>query len=254
MTIKSLRVALICLGALSLEKNALFKGNDKARELFESYFSAHWTRMQFFETVASRLSDIKRHYCASQGFHLVTSFLNVDGLEIFRTDVISSSLRFLTPHTRFAHVYGFFMRFDCITGKATPDGMNFILKELETHDRITTLFGFYNVSSFSDEDLSNEECNEVMMKEGMECKELKCKEWKCADCKEVVVSWKIASMGDCLPCTACSKLFCPQCIFNTKGCKEKDFEPRRSEEIQLYCSNCSAEKDIEARMKKLRSF
>ena len=243
MVIKSLRVALICLGALSLEKTSIFKENNKAREFFESYFCAHWTRMQFFETVAGRLSDVKRHYCASQGFHLVTSFLNADGLEIFLTDVISSSPRFLTPHTRFSHVYGFFMRFDCITGKATPDGMNFILKELETHDRMTTLFGFYNISPSEKDD---EECNKVMTKE--------CKEWKCADCKEVVVSWKFASMGDCLPCTACSKLFCPQCMFNKKDCNGKDFERRKIEEIQLYCSNCSVEKDIEARMKKLRSF
>lgn len=254
MTIKSLRVALIFIGALSLEKKSFFNANDKARELFETYFSAHWTRMQFFETVASRLSDVKRRECASQGFHLLTSFLNADGLEIFRTDVMSSSPRFLTPHTRFAHVYGFYMRFDCVTGKATPDGMNFVLKELETHDKIATLFGFHTTSQKN----VDEECNQVM-KEGKElmCKELckesskeSSKEWKCADCKEAVVSWKIASMGDCLPCTACSKLFCPRCIFNNK---ETDIEPRKSEEIQLYCSTCNLKGTSKGILKKLCS-
>ena len=242
MTIKSLRVALVCMGALSLEKDFFFEGNCKAREWFESYFCAHWTRMQFFETVARRLSDGKRQYCASEGYNLVISFLNADGLELFRTDVSSSSFRTVTPCTRFAHVYGFFMRFDCITGKATPDGMNFIVKELETNDKIASLFGFYVASSVREVHVVG--CDQGESKE--EGKEL-----KCADCKNATVSWKIASTGGCLPCNACSKLFCLPCIFNMKDCKEEDF---KCEEVQLYCSSCSFDKDIEMRVSKLRSY
>ena len=236
MTIKSLRIALICLGALSLEKSTLFKKCNKALEWFETYFGAHWTRMQFFESVASRLSDSKRLHCACEGFHLIMSLLNADGLELFRTVETTSALRLLTPYNRFAHVYGFFMRFDCITGKVTPDGMNLLLRELEQHEHISSLLGFY-VVDHKNERMNIE--NNIM-------------EWKCADCKNVVVNWKMASTGDCLPCSSCSKLFCPQCIFNMKY-NEKVSEEKGCEEIHLHCSNCNFEKNIEARMDKLRS-
>jgi hypothetical protein len=111
LVIKSLRFSLLAMGALSLLQSTMIE-DAKVNDYFQCYFECQWTKMSFFREVAGSLSKDKQRDCASLALDLLKHIMWSDGFEVYNTSFSPFRPKLLTAYQRFAHIYGFFMRFD----------------------------------------------------------------------------------------------------------------------------------------------